>query len=540
MSSVAEDLFEPGSTINPPQRPIAEDVRKGQQSASDVIAALERIQTVPEDRATYHRDRPPVLRLPGFGQPIDDCGVPNPATSFVCAEHGHAHAFGRNCMRYDCPDHWRHAVRRRAAGSADGAGVAAQLESMRKFLDYHRDEHQRFHHLVFSPPEDLAVHASNPLARLVETCRDVMDALGVQGLVAYHAWKGKDEDHESNDMGTWKDLLSSDSPWDVINDDLEYDPHFHVVGVAHEALDYSIVEEIEAETGWVLHRIENEADNSVSIGNSFEMCKVVCYALSHAGVYSTDQQRRLAAWMKGPDVPHVQVYADTAIEVEQLVGEAAVDTLGIKPTDLTCDADVPPDEVHYGRDEGLPDFLRASEQREPAAAGVAAPLSAAAGPTVDGSWTGPDAYLPGRAAQNVEGVAAMASAPSELDDPSQADDFDPGSSAAGDNARADEVLHGDVVGDQDRPVDRTDVCGARLVHISQASEYLLSRPEWRERVQDDERLAHLDQLYRQYVSWLEHKDLDPVDVRPMVAEERHGADDYSDRPPPSEPDPPPD
>ena len=146
------------------------------------------------------------------------------------------------CNRYDCPMHWAHAVHRRAAGSKDGSGVAPQLESIRKRLDAHRDDDfvpgsgdpefpTSFHHLVISLPKELRIYAQDTLKRATSTVRDIMDALGIQGLVAYHPYRGKNEDWEANDIGEWKGRINPVTEWEDVSDELEYSPHFHIVGV---------------------------------------------------------------------------------------------------------------------------------------------------------------------------------------------------------------------------------------------------------------------------------------------------------------------
>lgn len=538
MASVIEDVFDAGSTIEPSGRPVGNDVQEGEQDPEAIIEKILRVQTLPDEKAREHADRLPPLDLPGFGEPRDDCGVPNPATSYVCHKHGHAHQFNRNCLQYECPMHGKHSIRRRAGGSPDGSGMAPKLEALRKWLDYHRDEHQRFHHLVFSPPDEINVYADDVLKRMFDACRDIMDELGIQGAVVYHSWRHEKEDWENDSMGDWPDVLNAED-WDGAKEQLSFEPHFHVVGIAHEALDYSMTEQIEEETDWVLHRIENEKDNSVSIGGTFEMCKVLLYCLSHAGIYKTEQQKRLAAVLKGPDVNDVQVYTDTALEVEELVQDAAVSTLGIDKTETRCHADVPPDEYHLGHDESLPELMDRVDRRERRVAGESAGLSRPGGPRIDNKYNSRDVYLPGGTRSHHSGVGAMASAPSDLDG-GDADDFEEPGGGGTDNTRADTQQYGggdggavpehpDAGGIDD--LERTDVCGSRLLHISQASEYLLSREEWRDRV-DDDRLEHLDRLYRDYKRWLEREDLSHADARPMVAEERHGPAGLSDQKPP--------
>lgn len=480
---------------------------------SDVIEAIQRPKKLPEDAAP-HKGRLPILDLPSFGEPNEDCGDPTPGSMYFCPNCHTIHEKPHVCYQYDCPLHWAHAVRRRAAGAKDSAGVAPKLDALRRYLNAWRDDNQYFHHIPYAPPQDRRHWSKDALKREVEAIREWMDAVGLQGLVVYHPRAGDNEDIEGDDRGEWKHRIGKDTEWSKVKEELEYRPHFHIVGVA-PFVDFSGTPEIHEETGAVLHRITQE-DSNVSIPDTEAMCRVVTYCLSHAGIYETETgQRRLAAWMKGPDVHRVDVYERNKARIQAMVYEAARDTLGISPPNLECDEEVPPGQVYLGRD-GLPGLSRPSEERPD-------PLSEMYARGQD-----PGPQIGALADQDAVTVRPQP-APSGWDSPTG-----PGSmvrtSAASSSSTSGETTNRSgadtssmASGDQGQG-DEVHECGTRLRHISQAGEFLTD-PEWRAQ-QDDEDLEDLEAAYQSYVDWMTSKGLDPDEDPRKLPEERE-----SDRPP---------
>lgn len=461
--------------------------------ATKLISIIERGR-LPHDPRDDHEERQsmlPPLRLPGFGKPLDDCDEFIPEALHFCTECYKVHEFPRNCMRYQCPSHCMHAVRRRAAGSKYAAGICPKLDALRRYLNAHRDDNQYYHHLTFEPPTDFYWRSNQPLERAKQTIRELMDGLGIQGLVAYHSFKGDHEDDDEDDRGKWKERLGHGRDWyGDVEDELKPKGHFHVVGVA-PFIDLRNVGDVTSETGWVIKRITQENSN-ISIEDDDAMARAVTYCLSHAGVYETESgQKRLAAWVKGPDVNKVQPMDGLAERMKAIVNDVAENTLGTPRPSLECNNDVP-------------DVQEASA--EPADVGSGFATTAAAGPAAPGI--------------HADGVGGLASAP--LDLPADNRDADLWSTGPGSTtisaARATESAP--VAVDPDEQDEPTNECGGFLEHISQAGEYLLDADR-RERPtvgHDDE----LEEAYRNFVFVMTEKGRDPLDSRPEIPEFERG------------------
>lgn len=464
---------------------------------ADLAPAVESTSHPDPDAAADHRSILPPnawqsARLPGFGEPLDDCGEVIPESIHFCSECGDPKRWSRNCMRYDCPEHAAAAIRRRAAGSADGAGVVPKLDAIRRVLNSRRDENQRYHHLVVDLPRRWYFESNEPMKRAVECVRELMDQLGIQGLVAFHPWRGADEDPDTNDMGEWRDRLFGDREWrNDVRGELEPDPHFHIVGVA-PFIDLSDVGEFYDRTGWIIHRITQEGSN-VSIGNDDQMAAAATYCLSHSMVYDTGSTRRLAAWIKGPDTHWITPTERNAQRAKAIVNSVAEDTLGTPAPSFECDvtgvdvADSLADRLGYGEhtDEwsagriGTPTTIRPAEPRGPGDAPTAPHSSS--GATVSGGGGG-------------GGGGGGSSSPTRSADPLDADAY-----------RDDDA----------------DECGGHIRHISAAGDFLLDG-EWRRAAPFADRL---DDLYHEFVESVTDRDVDARDARAEIPE-------FDDRPPP--------
>lgn len=312
-----------------------------------VIRSVEgrRHHAAPED-VEYQRHGPPPLKLPGFGSSGDKCGEHIPEASYFCPDCGAVEQKKHICNQYDCPQHAAFAVRRRCAGWKDQPGVVARLGALRGLLDAKRDRDQFYHHIVLSPPEDFRFQSSDPLEAGFDLAREVLDQLRLEGLVAYHPFRGVDEDHDHGDLGFWQQVLFSGRDWyDDARPELTLEPHFHLV-VAGPGVDLSDTERLEAETGWVINRITRGEDTNVSIYDDESLAAVTSYVLSHTGVTTNEAgQRRLAARLKGPHVADVDVAPKWARRHRANVYEAAEDTLDISPPAMSCDNEVPVERV---------------------------------------------------------------------------------------------------------------------------------------------------------------------------------------------------
>lgn len=507
-----------------PNAPKGRAVLRGEADAYRMVESIDRAAhprwaddlTDSEELDLRRKHGLPPLRLPGFGEPEDDCGeFVLPAMRF-CVRSGKTHEFKHNCLRYDCPRHAPYAVRRRAAGSSDAAGIAPKLKSLLLRLYKARGEQNHyFHHLFVSIPDDYVFESESPLERSKEVLREIMDELGIQGVVGFHPYRGDKEDRFADDRGFWKDLLFHRSDWSDARDDLDFSPHFHIVGVAPH-VDVSVTEEIERETGWVIHRRSDE--DGRSIGKDYSkpddtdddaMCRALTYLLSHCGVYETETgQRRLAAWMKGPDVASTTVYPQVKDTMQQAVYEAAEDTLGIASPSLECDCDFhqrvqqvdpSPDDPDQQVESGAVHM-----RTDPGPVVVHGPGDRAGGPHWSGvggmQSTGTD--LPA----NDTGWAAFG----DVDHGAG-----PSSGSAGSAERA--APRGDCDAD-DVDQESAPECGAYLKHISKAFDYLGSEQWRRNAPYADE----LEGAYRSYIDYMTAEDRNPFTDTVKLPEEADG------------------
>lgn len=452
----------------------------------------------------------PALDLPGFGEPLEDCGEYIPEAMRYCVECGDVKENRRNCLRYDCPDHAPYAIRRRAAGSSEGSGLGPKIASLIRMLGSYYSESYNYHHITISPGEEAEAflfESDNPLERAKQICRKIMDKLGIQGVLVYHPWAGDHEDPDEDDMGKWRTRLFHGRDWrGDVRDELYRRPHFHIIGVAPYldiSNDETGWEEVYEETGWILKRF-TKGDSAVSVENEQDMAVKLTYALSHAGIYEAGGQRRLAAWLKGPDVNKPVVYESVKLEIANRVHAAAEDTLGIPAPSFKCEEDVPA-RVHLNGDvdRELQSFTRASEARREAGGPLAVePIAGFGGPSIDTKSPPADSaeIWIGSGASRTSSSSGASSAW-----------YGGGSTSTGSSGGNGGSPESHV---QDKP-SGLERCGGYVRHISQAGEYLLDG-DWRERAiyADD-----LEAAYRSYVDVMTSKDLDPLEGEPLIPEE---------------------
>jgi hypothetical protein len=490
------------------------------------------------------------FRLSGFGSRLDDCGECVPESRHFCTECGDLEAIPRNCFRYDCPGHAAQAIRRRAAGTDPHGhpGVVPKLDALARRLGSYYGERFNFYHMAISPPEDYVFESNEPLRRAVGVgdhdgvIREIMDALGIQGVVAAHSHRGENEEPGADDMGEWRERLppwsGSDRDWrGDVKEELSAEPHFHVVGVApwepkEDEDDVGTLEgteRVEDETGWVIHAIEG-SDGSTVIGSDVRndhqkrkaVARAVTYALSHALVYDAGDDRRLGAWLKGPDVNSTDVPRWIYEDVHTVTQQVASDTLGVNPPSLECDNHVRR-EFQLGalEDETLSDLERHSQQRDPLDPSYHEPLSGWSGPGIATSSPNPSGLISASSGGGGhDGVAGMSSPPNELPDGSSGRDSGGSgstlSSRTSSRTTENKEDFSDGAGrnqdgaDQDGLVE----CGGHLDHISQAGAKLAD-PEW---VATAPHSRELDRYYNAYTRLMAQKGLEPEDGRTEIPE----------------------
>lgn len=297
--------------------------------------------------------------LPGFGpeghggNAREDCGEAHP---FVCDSCGHSVEFGRTCGQSVC-------TRCGVAWTRDLAiKKAAKLRRVRKEKDWNTpdSEHQKFHHTIISPPlqwyanlAQAGCSLQEAQQRTKEVVKSILDEMRAQGVVMRHSFRGKDEDggiaSESDDRGEWKQRLNSDREWfGDVRDELAWKPHYHCLVVADYVKTADFVEEIEEETGWVIHRISD--DDGVSIPNDGAMARVLTYGLSHCDIdVREDAHNRSACWevgsFQGDPIKSSSRFSATPSDLswaDSRVRDAARDVLGLRSGSTKCGVEIPP------------------------------------------------------------------------------------------------------------------------------------------------------------------------------------------------------
>jgi len=529
--SDTESGSSPTSTSGGPRGKI---VLEGEANPDDVDDPIERAEhpradeLLETDRSEIRARRyyrPEALDLPGFGEPLEDCGEKIPPAMRFCSNSGRTHRFKRNCLRYDCPRNAPYAIRRRAAGAdEDFPGLAPQLKSLISWLWGARDElTHHYHHLVYDVPDDYLTESVRPLERLRDAVAESMQGFGIQGAVIFHPFRHKNEDPGETDMGDWRELLFHYSDWSNARDELVFDPHFHVIGIAPH-VDVSVVDEFHERTGWVIHRITDDDGASIrgreDESDDLAMCRALTYCLSHAGIYETSQQRRLAAWIKGPDVNRPDVYHSTRNKIADLVHRASEDTLGIAPPDLKCDCDY---HAHTDGDErtAAPDPTADTD------VDGSVSIEDLSGPIPDAWDRQPETAKGGTGGMGgsmsdpqIDATGGIQSTGTDLpNDDGDLDLLRTGASSSSTSSRSESSTSAD----DDIDTEDVEPCGASLKHISQAGEYLLDS-EWREQAPYADELESAHLLYTNY---MRSENMDPLEGEPRVPEHRD-----HDAPPP--------
>lgn len=302
---------------------------RGEADAEAIIRQINRPETFDGDPTKWRWL--PRMELPGFGEERDTCGD---EMYRFCSCCGESVEVGQTCYQSRCPRCAQEWCRRAATR------LCSKLSATWAYQYVSLDEHPYFHHLTVSPPDDWKLDGdpATGFDRTKETVMRVMDELGVVGVPIYHPFRGDDEE-PGDDMGEWKDRVFEGRDWDDVEDELRFSPHFHIIGISPH-VDVSVTERVEDETGWVIHRIEDE--KGVSIGNDWDLARVVSYCLSHAGVYETADGHR-AAMFPNSLHRHVEATADdeTKEEMDQIVRQVAPQTLGIEHSSVACYREVP-------------------------------------------------------------------------------------------------------------------------------------------------------------------------------------------------------
>lgn len=340
-----------GTALNPCDTEAAiEAIQRPNQWTGETV---EKTDAMTGETVTFERSEPttnqwlPKMDLPGYGSEGDDCG--EDVVQF-CECCGHSWTVGHTCKSPTCRRCAESWCRERATQ------ITSKLKAVWAYRMASEPEHQFFQHLVFDIPDDWKLSDSPETVywRTLDAVKEVMDAFGIAGVPIYHPYRGADGD----DRDVWKDRQFSGRGWEDVSAELEFDPHFHILGVA-PFVDCSGVERIQEVTGWPIHRITQGDNSSISVGSDWDLARTVAYCLSHAGVYEdsngdmraaahtrvSERPWRKNGWLDGT-IPTIQ--DRTRDEMDEIVRSVAPKVLGTEYSEVACLREVPADEAAAG------------------------------------------------------------------------------------------------------------------------------------------------------------------------------------------------
>jgi hypothetical protein len=283
--------------------------------------------------------------LPGFGDPYDDCTEPIP---HFCVSCGDTFSKGRRCKRSVCPECAPLWVVDRAESDL------AHLRAVAKVMGAKMGKSVKMHHVIFSPPQanDETDHgwylaADDPLQRTREVVSNILSVMNAEGIVYYHGWSGE----QGDDIGEWKQRLFSGRDWEDVRGELKPRPHFHAVVASPFIAGGEITKRVTEETGWVIERIADE--DGKSLETLTDAARAITYCLSHSSIrleYCANGDNKVAKQAYGRiwHSDRLTVYDNIKRQAEREVRSVAPRTLGISPSRMRCETDVP---VNAWRDD---------------------------------------------------------------------------------------------------------------------------------------------------------------------------------------------
>lgn len=321
--------------------------RKRVRIANDVDPSFRDSVETSEPDGREFADALPELSLPGSGDRLETCGDKGP-TSF-CPDCGEPYEYGLTCRRSRCPRCWQSWAFDRARA------LAAKVESLRAERA-RPGESPRFHHLTVSFANlDVRFDSDDALDRAFNATKALLPQPGVHtGYLLYHPWRIAEEyrgevnghDSGSGDM-TWNDVFekveSEEWSWEAVREEfLIYAPHFHVIALSDFVQCGAITEQIEEETGVVIHRITKQNSN-VSMYGVEDLAKVAAYSLSHVGLEEDDDTHR-AQYRAFGEVANHSASGAAEAKVDAALRKVSNDVLGVDFSTGTCSEFVLPEE----------------------------------------------------------------------------------------------------------------------------------------------------------------------------------------------------
>jgi hypothetical protein len=307
----------------------------GELVQADPADALRSVQGVGGDPRTLD-NKIPAGRLPGYGEMYDSCG--DDIVRF-CSGCGETHTVGDTCRRKECP-------RCGAAWCVQAATAAgSKLEATRRYLATKRGQSPRFHHLVFSVPDDFAVARDDPLEAAFEIVKNFLDQLGTDGgVIIPHPYRGKGDD----DRGFWKTVQFSGNDWEETREQIEYSPHFHVIALGRFVPGEQYTQKLYERTGWTFKRI-TKGDSNVSLYDEYDLARALSYSFSHALVDDGhDSYRYFGRVANFAADDHIEE------EINAAVRSVAPNTLGLSYSTTSCTRSLDEDEETAGESGTAP------------------------------------------------------------------------------------------------------------------------------------------------------------------------------------------
>lgn len=257
--------------------------------ANDTDRPFEGFATVSDPDGYSYDDPLPEPQLPGAGIPYSNCG--SKLRALFCENCADTASVGRACRRFSCP-------RCHESGEFHRAQtLASKLESFKRDANVQRDDEKNMllHHLVVSFPEGVRFNSSEPFERALEAVKLLLQWVNVDtGCILYHPYKVRSasqtvDGHQVSLNGGWHPIRTviEHEDWPTVrNEQLVFDPHFHVIGVSESVYTEGYTDVLEDQTGVVIRRLTrtDSDDTDPSIRDLEDLCRILLSELTHVGV----------------------------------------------------------------------------------------------------------------------------------------------------------------------------------------------------------------------------------------------------------------
>lgn len=300
------------------------------QTVTEIVDAIQRPQQARLDKRGSDGYLPEFGTLPGFGDAAyDDCREPIP---HCCSSCGKIIKIGKTCKRStcgECAPSW--------IVDLVPLHVAKMDVAARKLSARLGGVSVKKHHLMFSPPDDWILRHDDPLKRTREVIYEILDIFNAQGLVAYHDYRGRNED----DMGAWKQRMFSGRAFEGdVRAELELSPHFHCPVVSPHVPGGQITARVNNQTDWIVKRITQESSNK-SLDGMESVARALSYTLSHTPIDTSGRHNQAQFWSYGSlyrdEITEENIYDWKLDEADRATRSVVPTTLGIPAREIRCE-----------------------------------------------------------------------------------------------------------------------------------------------------------------------------------------------------------